>query len=696
MFYRQMASFSNIAYVSSLNSTYIGNPALAGAQVGAIAFALLTAMELDRAQRSGVDILVDSVTSPMANGFARTVAIMLTALIVQALTLVVWLPVAIVKTGAIFRLDLYLVTYLYIMLPALLMGVLMASAAYQVTHRLDLTLVSVAAMVLVSMQLWSEEWLLRWVNPALHYLTDDFGNQRRLSAVLYNRLFWLLLLGGVWTFSFMCIRRYGKGLIGSFLRSLRKVFLPVLAVMLVGSACTIYMMQPFLDHSGYTAPSGAEDTNGLLLASVHVDARPDLSSGCHWGTATYNIINTTGQPQTLPLKLNPGYSFEMVTANSRQAAWRDLADDTTNDKTMEVDLPADRDIELVVEYGGFPQEWDILSTIQGDIEVSPQSIFLAHSDMLPLARGMEYTDGGSGSLTAEITLPKGMVPVVLQGQAEKGAVGADGGTQWRLSKNGHSMILCAGDYIFSRVQAGGIDVDFYYSAKHERVMKKCKVDEVIKQVFDYCTQKYGPLPFGGGEAMQLVEIGGIGYGFADDGVSAMGEDSFNEQGLRNPLKGAGGSEVLAHEIAHQWWGLGQMVADDSNGAWSSEGLTVYTTYRLMKQLHGEDYVKEHYIDKWQAEVDDYYKNFYVRNPQYMEGLSQKQRDRIAADMAQARHYCEMPLKILKAEQLVGGEEKMDEILRKLFSQESTMMNQYLTYHSFLDACGLTEEDLDVA
>ena len=28
-----------------------------------------------------------------------------------------------------------------------------------------------------------------------------------------------------------------------------------------------------------------------------------------------------------------------------------------------------------------------------------------------------------------------------------------------------------------------------------------------------------------------------------------------------------------------------------------------------------------------------------------------------------RQYCEMPLKILKAEQLVGGEEAMDRILR---------------------------------
>ena len=61
-----------------------------------------------------------------------------------------------------------------------------------------------------------------------------------------------------------------------------------------------------------------------------------------------------------------------------------------------------------------------------------------------------------------------------------------------------------------------------------------------------------------------------------------------------------------------------------------------------------------------------------------------------------RRYSEMPLKILKAEQLVGGEEAMDRILRGLFNRELDPMYPYLTYQDFLNACGLTEEDLDLA
>ena len=52
----------------------------------------------------------------------------------------------------------------------------------------------------------------------------------------------------------------------------------------------------------------------------------------------------------------------------------------------------------------------------------------------------------------------------------------------------------------------------------------------------------------------------------------------------------------------------------------------------------------------------------------------------------------MPLKILKAEQLVGGEEAMDKILKKLFQEKAY---SYLTYEDFLNACGLTKEDLEL-
>ena len=66
---------------------------------------------------------------------------------------------------------------------------------------------------------------------------------------------------------------------------------------------------------------------------------------------------------------------------------------------------------------------------------------------------------------------------------------------------------------------------------------------------------------------------------------------------------------------------------------------------------------------------------------------------ISNSLSGMRRYSEMPLKILKAEELVGGEAAMDELLHGLFNRELDPMYPYLTYQEFLDACGLTEEDL---
>ena len=76
-------------------------------------------------------------------------------------------------------------------------------------------------------------------------------------------------------------------------------------------------------------------------------------------------------------------------------------------------------------------------------------------------------------------------------------------------------------------------------------------------------------------------------------------------------------------------------------------------------------------------------------------LPEDKRLRVLGNLTHVRQYCEMPLKILKAEKLVGGEEVMDEILSGLFNRQLDPENPYLTYQDFLNACGLREEDLNL-
>lgn len=155
--------------------------------------------------------------------------------------------------------------------------------------------------------------------------------------------------------------------------------------------------------------------------------------------------------------------------------------------------------------------------------------------------------------------------------------------------------------------------------------------------------------------------------------------------------------MFIHELVHQWWGLANMFdpTADESGLWSAEGLTVYTTYRIVKELYGEDYARKHFVDRWRQEVEDYYLNYYVRNPEYLSVLPAEKQGEISGSLSQVRQYSEMPLKILKAETLVGGEEAMDQILKELFNRELDYTYPYLTYQEFLEGCELTEEDLNL-
>lgn len=700
--YRPLASSSEAAYSVSLTGAYLGNPALAGGIGSAVIFALLTALECSRSHRSRVDLLTDAMLSPLCMGFCRIGALSLAALTAQAVTLIAWMPFTMLQTGSVFRGWLYVAVYLSFMLPSTLFAILFTASAYQISRRLDLTLVLFAAFALLSMTAWSESWLLRWINPPVYSMSDDFGNTRLLQSVLYNRLFWLLLLCGLCAVSFLCVRRYGKGLFGSAARNVRKVYLPLLVVVCLLSGYAVYTYQPFLDHSKAEIDMDAyyniAYNEYVFFDAIHVEARPNLSTGRFYGTALYSLHNTSGKPQTISLYVNPGYRVSSVTANQASVAFRDCNDDDQNTKTVEVDLPAEEEIELEVAYGGFPQEWNLQELSQGSLEISRDYLYLANQNFAPLPKDFVWETQEPPPYTAEIDLPKGMTPVLFaEGTVEQAGENPDGTVHWKLTDSGQSVILYAGDYISHHIDAAGIDVAFYYSAKHERVMRECNVDSVLKRVFDYCTEHYGPLSFYGDSTMKLIEICNVGGGYAAAGASVMGEESFNEQGLKDPLKGAGGSEVLAHEIVHQWWGLGNMFAPESyTDVWSAEGLTVYTTYRMMKEQYGEAYAKQNYVDVWQKQVDDYYQNFYVRHPEYLERLPEQYRADIVNSLSSVRRYCEMPLKILKAEQLVGGEEEMDAILAKLFTRELDPTYPYLTYQDFLSACALTEEDLDLA
>ena len=686
--------------VSTMNSLYLANPAIAGGIAGGILFGLLAILELDRACRSRVDVLVDAVVSPLTAALTRLSALLTTAVLTTTLTMLVWLPISAGLIGAVFDMVDYVLAYLLFMGLALPLGVLAAASAYQFTRRADLSLVVFAAFCGLSLTVWAENWQLCWLNPCVWALSDDFSNFRIYRSVAYMRLTWLAGLAGVWTLSYLCIRQYGKGALGSLARSIRRAYRPVIAVTLLACSGTAYAAQPMVDNSNpdQTAMTFFEIPylDGVICTGRSAQVFPDVSAGTVRGKASYSFENSSGQEQKVALGVTPGYTISNVRANGETVPFSVGDYQEFNEVLLEVTLPAEAQIELTMEYGGFPREDQNLSDSQGSTEISGTYLQLENAALSPRLLNV-LPDENYYPTEMEITLPNAMTAIPFgSSRAEVVAEHEDGTKTWRWEDIGTGGILYAGDYVREDIQAGGMTIELYYGRKHQDIMTQANAADAVRDVVEYCAAHYGTLSFGSGETLTLIQSRIAGGGYAAGGASLLDESDFTAANLNRAEKGSGDSEVMIHELVHQWWGLGNMFdIPEPDSPWSAEGLTVYTTYRIVKELYGEEYARTHYIDQWQQEVDDYYLNFYVRHPEYLEMLPEAERLRISNSLSGMRQYSEMPLKLLKAEQLVGGEDAMDQILYDLFNREIDPMYPYLTYDEFLSACGLTEEDLNL-
>ena len=683
---------------TTMLSLYLANPAMAGGVMGGVLFGALTVYELDRVSRSRADVLMDAAVSPLTMALTRLLALLAAAVGTLALTMLVWLPVSAGLIGSVFSGVDYALAYGLLMGLALPLSILAAGAAYQFTRRADLSLVLFAAFAALSLTVWADDWQLCWLNPCVWALSDDFSNFRVFRSVAWMRLTWLAALAGVWTVSYLCVRQYGKGLFGSLARGVRRAYRPAIALALLACSGTAYAAQPFIDHSNpdLTVMSFYEIpyAEGVTFVSRSAQVFPDTAAGTVTGRASYWFENTSGQEQSISFGVNPGYTISNVQVGGADVPFTVSGYQEYNEARLEVTIPAEEQVELTMEYSGFPQE--SLPTMQGGKELSDDYLCLENSALSP--RVMNVLPGENGYPAAiEITLPASMTAVPFgSSEAEVVSENDDSTRTWRYEDNGAGGILYAGDYVREDIEAGGMTIQFYYGRKHQAVMEAAGAVDAVKAVVDYCTEHYGKLSFGSGETLKLIQSRVAGGGYATDGASLLDEADFTANNLGDAAKGGGAGEVMIHELVHQWWGLGNMFdTSDSTSPWSAEGLTVYTTYRIVKELYGEAYAQEHYVDQWQQAVDDYYLDFYVRCPEYLEGLPESVRLNISNSLSGMRQYCEMPLKILKAEQLVGGEEAMDQILNSLFNRELDPMYPYLTYQEFLDACGLTEEDLSL-
>ncbi|MDR0497403.1 MAG: hypothetical protein LBH42_07300, partial [Treponema sp.] len=595
---------------------------------------------------------------------------------------------------------------------------------YQIARRIELAGLLYAACAYFSLSRFvNNDFFSRWLNPLIVTYSDGFSSLYYLRITFYTRVMWLCLSGGLWLLSLLCIRRYQKNLAASFLMGTKKIYLPVSAAVLIAFGVLLWITQPFVDrgpvdwekrawdskdtedtHKSIAASDSEEDTVSQIV--YRLTAKPSI--GKLHGIAEYTF-SQTGSGKKI-IYLNYGYKINRIKGN------RITSDGTINyDHKIDFEtinefygdsrrtwltLPESGVKTLTIEYEGYPTMVSCWAPWTWGQEITKDHVSLHNGASVPFPVGLSRTE--NTTVEMELTLPGKLQPIVNHKMMTSFTENANGTKTWKEKilddrPNSFSVWMTAADYKTDTFNAGGMDIDFIYSRKYESIMNEFNIIGALIDVYDYCTKHLGKLSWASEHNLMMLQRSEVnGGGNAGEGWVEWGEYIFTPITLSDPLKGASAAEVFVHEIVHQWWGgLGVFCGspwDPENRLWSEEGLTVYTTYRLMKDKYGEEYAKKYYIDVWQAEVDIQKRGFYYRNPEYLDKLPERYRFELSSKFLNTNHYCRMPLMILKAEQLVGGEEKMDEILREV-QEEYAATGNVFSYQDFLDYCGLKAEDL---
>jgi len=185
-----------------------------------------------------------------------------------------------------------------------------------------------------------------------------------------------------------------------------------------------------------------------------------------------------------------------------------------------------------------------------------------------------------------LSLPAGW-DAALPGEVTREADGEGTLFTVRFSQPVRSVSLFFGpaeELRWARLPFEGIAVDAVALPGNEDKVRALAT--YIPEILDYFADRYGPYPE---RRVLLVEHPNeVGIAMAADGVMYLPRWFFQRQDLTaGGILSRYGRFVLAHELAHLWWGLGIGVDFDAEN-WLSEGMSQYLAISWYEDTYGSD------------------------------------------------------------------------------------------------------------
>jgi len=669
-------------------------PAQYAAITGSLLFAVLTLMLLSKDHRHNSKDLLNTSCNYSLVLVSRTAAILSYGIFSVMLGAIALYAVQVFVLKIPFDPVVSLSGLLAITLAGIFYTVLICSGLYLITEDLEISFLIYC--ILFFMSIGSSNYLLMWVRAPVVMYSDFGGILPVFKLVLYNRLFWVFVSTGIFTAGLLCRRRYELNLSLSLKLNAKQFWIPGLVLLLLGASLLVYLNEPYIYLNDSVFETELKADENVKLTTVFSDVQFFPADQSLSARVLYEFEKEPGT-EYIDFITNKGLNIKTLAVNGVESP-ASFTEIKGTDR-VRVGVPAEaRNVTIDISYAGklkYPSE------IGFPGYVSEESIYLlenSHWIFEPLTGSK-----GMIELAGSVTAPKDLV-MVVPGELT-GVLEEHGRKTWEYSalSNDFSPGVFAGNYEVKKMLAGSTEIEFYYSPKHRAYIETLGIENYLINIVSYYEKNIGVYPYqeyplkivessiyktGGHSTLNIVTVSE--YVFNRELDREIGRDSDGFSPDLTSLKDitfVGDMDLLAHEIAHQWWGTGVFV--EENPPWSSEGLADYLAYKYVTEEFGS-YASAYILAMWRGGVDSMENSYYYTNPKMLENLPEKQRQKYEMETRKIELYSQMPMLLLRAEELLGEE--------SFFIKLSDIYAEYrfksLSYEEFLSSTGLSEADLD--
>lgn len=653
--------------------------------LGAAMFAIVTCFTISRDKRKRSCCLLDSSIYSLKIFLIRVTALLIYSIITMILILSISFILQTVVLNRSFNCNIFFFSYSSVSLMAMIFSILLCSGVYLMVESLDIVFIVFGFLFFMAMG--SEKYLFNWIGFQYSIYSDFAGTQPIRKFIIYSRLFQLGAFFIVFILGILFRRKYEFSALKSFSINIKSKKATYMFWVIFVGTIFLFIKEPYLEKLDYVSKKvmgNYKINNNITLVETQHNSTIKVNSESITCDVNY-IFDKNEEEEYIDFLGNIGLKVLGLSVNGQNVPYV-LEEDG---EIVKVPVKNGKKAEVKIKYEGKiknPNASGFAGYICKDSVYLLESSNWIFEPQTKIDKNMK--------IKGTIEAPKNLT-VVTVGKIENVKEDKENKLwSYRGESSEFDIGIFAADYKVSKFKSGNVDIEFYYSPKHEEYIEKGKIKERINEMISYYEKNFGEYAFKG-YPFKVVETSQYkSGGHSTHNVVTIAEYMFNrEKAPQENLELRDFStyvyyhdiEIIAHEVSHQWWGGGINISGSNSAL--TEGLANYSSYIYMKDTFKGS--EQNIEASWRGAIDN--PNIqYFKNEKLREKLSKDIQMKMGIWDMKTNSYYKIPLELIRIEN--EGKCGVEKGLSKIYSKYKMLP---LTYNKFLDEMGIKRGELKI-